>query len=785
MKKIKNWKIRTKMLIAFGGLFSISLIGIMIITGIITTNIIMRQKKSNQENIKKVSNVSLEIIKNNELDHLDNIISTIKNTVEISIEVSVKNYLRAIAEKNRDIVANFYEKYRSGVLTEGQARQQAIDVLLSEKIGDSGYIYCLDHTGKIRVHPKLADGTDLSKYDFIQKQIENKKGYIEYMWKNPGEESERAKALSMTYFEEWDWIISVSSYKEEFIKLVDINSLREKILSIEVLATGYPYVFTTDGYMIIHPSLEYNSYVLEEKDRTGKYLFKEMIEMSKKDGNGLIEYYWRNEGEEEDRLKLVRFEYIEEMKWILSVGIYVEELSKEVSSLNKEVNETMEATNERILKQLNQSRLTLIFVSVGFFVLLVIFIFIISNSLTKKSRKIIRLLKEIYSDDVWHLNKTISIDSNDEIGQIAKYFNTFINSIKDIITQIKLMSKETKTISNNLSGISQSSSSLINEAKISINDINKETGELDGEIQSAISLAIKIKTFLMDVVKLIDTQSSSIAESSASIEEMDASIQSVAKISATKLDSATTLEKDALAGETEMQNSIQSIKKVTESANVIMDLINVINNIAGQTDLLAMNAAIEAAHAGDSGRGFGVVADEIRKLAEDTTHNAKEISKSLKEVINHIETSENSTLKTGEVFDILVGGVKELADSMMEIKNAMSELSVGSSQVTDALMKVINITEDVKNSSDDIKKKISNMSSSMNTIGVISIKVKNGIEEIMNNIGELSSSIKNVTVAGDKNNESIEKLEKFMENFDIGNNEEISDAPVGITQRED
>ncbi len=259
-------------------------------------------------------------IETNIESELNNTTKTILSMVKTTADVSIKNYLRAVAEKNRDIVESCYRLYEQGKLAELEAKELARSILLSQRIGDTGYIYCLDTRGIIRVHPVgPLYGADLTQYPFIQEQLKNREGYLEYDWKNPGETMARPKALYMTYFEPWDWIISVSSYREEFNKLVKIDNFRDSILSIRFGDTGYPYIIDSKGKVIVHPVLSGNLY--DAKDSQGREFVKEMIEKK----NGKIVYTWRNPDDLDYREKLVLFNYIPEFDWLVVSSSYVEE----------------------------------------------------------------------------------------------------------------------------------------------------------------------------------------------------------------------------------------------------------------------------------------------------------------------------------------------------------------------------------------------------------------------------------------------------------------------------
>ena len=142
-------------------------------------------------------------------------------------------------------------------MSETEAKNRAKGILLAQQIGVTGYIACVDSDGIMKIHPRSElEGVDFSDRAFIQDMIRRKQGYIEYRWMNPGEPSPKPKALFMSYFKPWDWIINVSSYRNEFGKLVDVDDFRESILSLRFGKTGYAFILDVNGNVIVHPVLQ-------------------------------------------------------------------------------------------------------------------------------------------------------------------------------------------------------------------------------------------------------------------------------------------------------------------------------------------------------------------------------------------------------------------------------------------------------------------------------------------------------------------------------------------------
>ncbi|MCP4022866.1 MAG: PAS domain S-box protein [Desulfobacteraceae bacterium] len=390
---VKNFKIRYKLLFIYSATFVVIVcLASMIIYSIVKTTV--------EENIES---------------ELKNATALILNNVKTAVSVSIKNHLRATAEKNYEIIQRLYDLYQNGELSLEEAKARAADIILCQKIGKTGYICILDGNGKVLKHPKKPlEGLDISDHKFVQEMITKKNGYIEYYWKNPEDPLPRPKALYINYFEPWDWLITVSSYRKEFQKLVNINDFKESILSLTFGKTGYAYVMDTRGNVIIHPENE-GINVLTKKGMPRRF-YKEMLQKK----NGKIIYSWRNPNEAVFRKKLVFFNYIPEYDWIVASSSYLNEIYAPLNSIKY-------------------------FIIIIGFASLVIFIpitFLLSSTITNPLRQ---LMGSFNQDIVGTFsNRLVHMNSHDEVGQLTFYYNSFMDKLEKYNKELKAEIQERK-----------------------------------------------------------------------------------------------------------------------------------------------------------------------------------------------------------------------------------------------------------------------------------------------------------------------------------------------------
>jgi methyl-accepting chemotaxis protein len=365
------------------------------------------------------------------------------------------------------------------------------------------------------------------------------------------------------------------------------------------------------------------------------------------------------------------------------------------------------------------------------------------------------------------LSKALPVMSNDQIGALSRKFNLFLGTLNRMIKEIKSCSDSTTSIGQTLAASAKESSDATDDIKSQMELIRNQTVRLDSEVTGSAELIDKQKEIIDRVNNLISAQTSDITESSTAVQQMIASIQNISKTSEKKLLTVESLRDLAAEGKHIIEDTMHAMKQVSESTNCIMKAVEVINTIAAQTDLLAMNASIEAAHAGDSGKGFSVVAGEMRKLSEETAHRSKEISSALAEMTGYIKASEKYSSRTGIFFNSMVKNIQEVRDSMVEIQNAMHEISTGSKEINTALASLVEISSKVDASSREMLTGTQDINASMSKLETISGETKNGMEEISIRLERINSAVHLVSNSGILNAANVKKIEALVDKFRV------------------
>lgn len=353
-------------------------------------------------------------------NELNNSTSAVLNMVKTAANVSVKNYLRAVCEKNKDNIQAIYNRYISGEISEIQAKNEASQILYSQTIGKTGYIFCVNSHGIPVQHPNpdVVGKNIWAERPFVKQMVMMKHGYMEYDWKNPGETYFRPKALYMNYFEPWDWIIGVSTYTEELKDLINVDDFRQSVLALKFGKTGYSYILDGKGNVIIHPDLEANQQRdLKALDKDG--FISEIAKLK----TGKLNYSWKNSEQETYRQKLVIFNYIPEYDWIVASSGYFDEIYSILGTVKK-----------------------IIAISILLMLGFAIFTsFWLSRLIIEPLN---RLMMYLGMEVPQNLATRLPVASTDEIGKLVAYFNRFMekletysNTLKTEISEHRLTAK--------------------------------------------------------------------------------------------------------------------------------------------------------------------------------------------------------------------------------------------------------------------------------------------------------------------------------------------------------
>jgi methyl-accepting chemotaxis protein len=423
-------------------------------------------------------------------------------------------------------------------------------------------------------------------------------------------------------------------------------------------------------------------------------------------------------------------------------------------------------TEATMLHEVNALIRVVVIISVVVAVIVAVIIFLVMGSTVKPILNVAATLKDI-SEGEGDLTKTVNVHSKDEIGDLARYFNATLEKIRQLVITIKNQAVALFDIGNELASNMTETAAAVNEITANIQSIK---GRVINQSASVTETNATMEQITVNIDKLNDhvgNQSASVSKSSSAIEEMIANINSVTQTLLKNTESVKDLLEASDVGRTGLQEVATDIQEIARESEGLLEINAVMENIASQTNLLSMNAAIEAAHAGEAGKGFAVVADEIRKLAESSGEQSKTIGTVLKKIKESIDKITKSTDSVLNKFEAIDGGVKTVSEQTENIRSAMEEQSVGSRQILEVIGQLNEITQMVKGGSEEMLEGSREVITEGKNLEMATQEITNGINEMATGADQINVAVNRVNEISSQNKESIDVLVKEVSRFKI------------------